>query len=237
MANHTATGESSPDTEATFGGQENLDRILVAVCAAIWLVALGAGVAATVALVELGRAHPTSLPEESGTPWLLYTIIGVSAVVIAGSVPLLLRARRLAQTEPASASTSGSASESTSPDQESSGAAEAVPGKEAPTEKLRIPGPSAEAVGRPTFVAPARGRFGAVPEAAIDRLWLRCAAVLGSAMGAATVAIALATYLMAVDNGGGSWTFYGIAAVITAAMPAIPVFYLRQLRALVDSVD
>ena len=30
----------------------------------------------------------------SGTPWLLYTVIGVSAVVIVGAVPLLLRARR-----------------------------------------------------------------------------------------------------------------------------------------------
>jgi len=72
----------------------NKDRILVGVCAAIWLLLLGVGVAAVVALTELGRGFQ----QGGGGPHtgLLYTIIGVSALVIAAAIPVLLRARRAA---------------------------------------------------------------------------------------------------------------------------------------------
>src|ERR1700754_2860411 len=75
---------------------DRTDRILLGACAAVWLVALGAGVAATVALVDLGTGHaqPTG---KSETPWLLYAVIAISAAVIVGAEPLLLRARRAAQ--------------------------------------------------------------------------------------------------------------------------------------------
>ena len=101
-----AAGRSrlSPDTPP--GALDRIDRILLGACAAIWLVALGAGVAATVALVDLGRGHPVA-PEGSDTPWLLYAVIGISAVVIVGAVPLLLRARRTALDEPRPARTTG----------------------------------------------------------------------------------------------------------------------------------
>ena len=79
---------------------DNMDRILLAACAAIWLAALGSAVAATVALVDLGRGHPESSSTSSGTPWLLYTVIGVSALVIVGAIPLLVRARRAALDDP-----------------------------------------------------------------------------------------------------------------------------------------
>ena len=68
-------------------------------CAAIWLAVLGSAVAATVALVDLGRGHPES-STTSGTPWLLYTVIGVSALVIIGAIPLLVRARRASLEDP-----------------------------------------------------------------------------------------------------------------------------------------
>ncbi|MGV0590359.1 DUF2561 family protein, partial [Mycolicibacterium elephantis] len=77
---------------------DQIDRILLGACAAIWLIALGTGVAATVALVNLGRGHAEPAGD-SGTPWVLYVIIAVSALVIAGAVPLLLRARREASAE------------------------------------------------------------------------------------------------------------------------------------------
>ena len=49
-------------------------------CAVVWLLALGFGVAATVALVEMGSGHTVSDPVDGGdTPWLLYVVIGVSA--------------------------------------------------------------------------------------------------------------------------------------------------------------
>ena len=123
-----AAGRSrlSPDTAP--GALDRLDRILLAACAAIWLAALGAGVAATVALVDLGRGQPTS-PDESETPWLLYAVIGISAVVIVGAVPLLLRARRTALEGPRPARDTGG--------RPAPGQPPSPVGAEAPTEKFR----------------------------------------------------------------------------------------------------
>ena len=53
------------------GEFDRTDRILLAACAAIWLVALGAAVAAVVALVDLGSSH-SEASGSSETPWLLY---------------------------------------------------------------------------------------------------------------------------------------------------------------------
>ena len=69
---------------------------------------------------------------------------------------------------------------------------------------------------------------------AVDQLWLRCAVVIAIAMGVATVAIGVATYLMAVDSNAAAWVFYVLAGLVTVGMPAIPWFYLRQLRALLE---
>ena len=52
---------------ASLDNGDNLDRILLAACAVIWLAVLGSAVAATVALVDLGRGHPQS-SSTSGTP-------------------------------------------------------------------------------------------------------------------------------------------------------------------------
>jgi hypothetical protein len=198
---------------------DNLDRILLGACAAVWLAALGAGVAATVALVDLGGGHPES-SGPSETPWLLYAVIAVSAVVIVGAVPLLVRARRTALTEPRSARPM-------------------TPAGEAPTEKLPVFGTAADQpVHRPGYspAPPVPSRLPLTgPEPAADQLWLRCALVIACAMGLATVAIGVATYLMAVDNNRAAWAVYGVAALITLAMPVIPWLYLRRLRTLLDS--
>jgi hypothetical protein len=211
------------------GELDRVDRILLGACAAIWLAALGAAVAAVVALVDLGRGHLES-SGESETPWLLYTIIGVSAAVIIGAVPLLLRARRTALADsqpPARAGVRAAPGQAQPPP---------VPGTEAPTQKLRVLGTAAEPVNprpgypvqRPASTA-ATGPFVTV----VDQLWLRCAVVIACAIGIATVAIGVATYLMAVDSFGAAWVFYGLAGVITLGMPAVPWFYLRELRAVV----
>jgi hypothetical protein len=203
---------------------DNLDRILLGACAAVWLVALGAGVAATVALVDLGRGHPET-SGTSETPWLLYAVIAISAVVIVGAVPLLLRARRIALAEPRPAQPMSA---------DSSGQV-----GEAPTEKLRVFGTATDRpVHRPGYspAPPVPSRLPLTgPEAAVDQLWLRCALVIASAMGLAMVAIGVATYLMAVDNDGAAWAAYVVAALITLAIPVIPWLYLRQLRALLES--
>ncbi len=59
------------------GELDTTDRVLLGACAAVWLAALGAGVAAVVALVDLGRSHPQGA-ESADTPWVLYTVIGLS---------------------------------------------------------------------------------------------------------------------------------------------------------------
>ena len=79
---------------------ELIDRILLGACAAIWLVLLGVSVAATVALSDLSRGFHKSASSPH-TTWVLYAVIIVSALIIAGAVPVLLRARRMTQPETA----------------------------------------------------------------------------------------------------------------------------------------
>jgi hypothetical protein len=230
MPDNTDTAGRSRFSRGVDRGElDRLDRILLGACAAIWLAALGSGVAATVALVDLGRGHPDS-SGQSATPWLLYSVIGISAAVIIGAVPLLLRARRSALAEPPPPTR---ASVRTAPGQPQP----PVRGTEAPTEKLRMLGTAADAVKRPGYSAP-REAITVAPSplmTAIDQLWLRCAVVIACAMGIAMVAIGVATYLMAVESNAAAWVFYGLAGLVTLVMPAIPWFYLRQLRALLDS--
>jgi hypothetical protein len=205
---------------------DRTDRILLGACAGIWLVALGAGVAAVVALVELGRGHADS-SGESGAPWLLYTVIGVSALVIVAAVPLLLRARRTALEETPSRPQERYAPTRTEP---------AVPGVEAPTEKIRISGTTTAPPLGPRSEPSVSRAPGADAQsgatAAIDQIWLRCAVVIACAIGVAMIAIGVATYLMAVDSTVGAWVFLVLTGLVTVGMPAIPWFYLRELREL-----
>ncbi|MCK0173396.1 MULTISPECIES: DUF2561 family protein [Mycobacteriaceae] len=188
----------------------HLDRILMSVCAAAWLAALGAAVAATVALTDLGGRHPQ--PSGGGeTPWLLYTVIGVSAAVIVAAVPLLLRARRTAQADPAPA-----------PLVQDRPTPSAAP--EPRTERMRAITPTQV----PTSLPPGS------PTAAVDQLWLRSVLAVTTAMGLAVTAIGTATYLMAVDSDTAAWALYGVAAVATLAMPVAAWWHLRRLRELLE---
>jgi hypothetical protein len=128
--NAEAAGPSPLRAGLDTGEFDRTDRILLGACAAVWLAALGAGVAATVALVDLGTRHGASRGE-SETPWLLYAVIAISAAVIIGAVPLLLRARRAALEESPPHAT---------PVRAVAGQQPPVRGVEAPTQKLRIPG-------------------------------------------------------------------------------------------------
>ena len=69
--------------------------------------------------------------------------------------------------------------------------------------------------------------------AAVDRVWLRGTVVLTGTMGAALIAVATATYLMAVGHDGPSWVGYGLAGIVTAAMPVVEWLHVRQLRRIV----
>jgi hypothetical protein len=183
---------------------ETVDRILVIVCAAVWLVALGVGVAAAVALVDLGSDHPVNpvKSDDGDTPWLLYVVIGVSALVILAAIPLLMRARRTAADEP-------------------------VPQPVRPRARLAVDRDP------PDYPGPTPARYSAkvISAGSLDRMWLRCGTGVLIATGAAMIAVAIATYLMAGDTEKAAWAAYIVAAVITVGMIAIPVLYLRQLRA------
>jgi hypothetical protein len=219
-----AAGRSLVRAGLTTGEFDRTDRILLGACAGVWLIALGAGVAATVALVDLGTRHAASTGE-SETPWLLYAVIAISAAVIIGAVPLLLRARRAALEDPPPARPA--------PARAMPGQQPPARGVDAPTEKLRVPptaGPVAARSGYPT-----REAISPQPDpraAAVDQLWLRCAVIIAIAMGVAMVAIGIATYLMAVDSNAAAWVFFVLGGIATVGMPAIPWFYLRELRAL-----
>ncbi|MGZ8803421.1 MAG: DUF2561 family protein [Mycobacterium sp.] len=213
---HSVRRGPGPDISAL----DRVDRILLGACAAIWLAALGAGVAATVALVDLARGHTVS-SGESGTPWFLYTVIVVSAVVIVAAVPLLLRARRTAHED----STSEQRPPTPVPRPQTP-----VRGADAPTEKFSAPAAAAE----PSGPAPKVPQRATPDEPAVDQVWLRCAAAIACAMGVATLLTAVSTYLMAVDNDTVAWILYGTAGAVTLGMAAIPWYFLRELRALAD---
>ena len=217
---------------------EAVDRAMVAVCGAIWLVMLAMSVVATVALVQLGRGRDADPGGQSS--WLLYSVIAVSALIIAGAIPLLLRARRTALADPGAGAGSGESGLGKSGSGESgSGSGAADPGPvlpiEAPTEKLRVFGTAVDPYAREA--APAPAAVSRVPAAVVDRLWLRGTTSLLGAMGLALTAVATATYLLTAGNDTGTWVALGTAAVITVATPAILVAFTRRLSEAIDAVE
>ena len=204
----TADGARSPET---------VDRLMVGVCGAIWLVLLAVSVIATVALVQLGRGHVgDGGGGEERSSWLLYSIIVVSALIIIGAIPLLMRARRAALTDP-------------TPDVPTPDAP--VRPTEAPTEKLRVFGTSVDPYARRPVAAEV---VASVPVTAVERVWLRGSSSLLAAMGVALTAVATGTYLLATESDTGAWVALGTAAVITVGMPAILIGFQRRLADVVD---
>ena len=212
---------------------ETVDRLLVGVCGAIWLVLLAVAVIAIVALVDMSRGH-TPGNDASRTPWLLYSIIVVSGLIIVGAIPLLIRARRTAL---ADARLTSEPAKAPAPTPQRPPAAPAR-GTEAPTEKLKVFGSTVDPYERyqPDFAQSSASRRAdpLIPATELDRLWLRCTVMLAGAIGLALVGVSTATYLLAVDNDTAAWVALGLAALITIAMPAVPVTYLRQLHGAVE---
>jgi len=195
---------------------ETVDRLMVGVCGAIWLILLAISVIATVALVQLGRGQVGGAEKDSS--WLLYSIIVVSALIIIGAIPLLMRARRTALGE-------------SLPTPDDPAVDAPVRPTEAPTEKLRVFGTAVDPyAAQPQSADP----MPKVPVAAVERLWLRGSVSMLAAMGLALIAVATATYLLATESDSGAWAALGTAAVITVAMPAILVAFQRRLADVID---
>ncbi|MBY0441058.1 MAG: DUF2561 family protein [Mycobacteriaceae bacterium] len=190
-----------------------VDRILVGLCAAVWLLLVGMSVAAIVALVDLGRGFH-QMARSPHTTWALYVIIAVSAAVIVAAIPVLIRARRASEVELTATPGSGFRASRQSI-QASQLAAHSTAGQDR-TDRLIAVGLAAGG-----------------SDEAVDRVWLRGTIILMGTMGAALVAVAVATYLMAIGRDGSSWTSYAIAGAITMAIPAIPWRHNRHLRLLI----
>lgn len=187
-----------------------VDRAMMAACAAVWLVLVGVSVAATVALVDLGRGYH-KMARTPHTTWVLYAVIIVSALIIAGAIPVLLRARRITQSEPVVRSRA------------LQGGSGRLPVKQPARSGAR-------AVAEPVSLAKAYGALDEWSGAVVDRIWLRGALALTSAIGTSLIAVSVATYLMAAGHDGASWVSYGFAGLIALGLPAIEFFCVRQLR-------
>jgi NhaP-type Na+/H+ or K+/H+ antiporter len=188
----------------------NIDRALMGACAVIWLAVIGMSVAAIVALVEMGSGHASDQPA-SQTPWGLYVVIAISAVIIIASIPLLLRARRAAVQEPPPRRPPSPPPVARPPGR---------PAGEAPTEKLRVFGSVASSAGlaRPGI----QQRLG---EELIEKVSQRFLVSIATAVGGATFAVALATYWLGTHSGGWAIAALVVAGIITVGMPVI---FLRQ---------
>jgi hypothetical protein len=199
-----AWGEQRMVTSAT------ADRVLVGLCAAVWLAFVGTSVAAIVALMDLGRGFHEGTGSRH-TSSVLYAIIIVSALIILAAIPMLLRARRASRDELVARST-GMPARSASRQSSRSGfqPARTLP-RQGHNERMAMP------------------RL-ALPDAEVDRFWLRGTAALMGTMGLALVAVAAATYLMAIGHEAISWTGYGIAGFVTLVMPLVPWQHVRRLR-------
>ncbi|MGH3968602.1 MAG: DUF2561 family protein [Mycobacterium sp.] len=199
-------GDKYSETRWSIVSPATGDRILVGLCAAVWLALVGMSVAAVVALADLGRGfhEGTGNPHTSS---VLYAIIIISALIILAAIPMLLRARRTTR-EPAARSTGWVRSGVLPADRVA---------QQARTERLSAL--------RPTLA-----------DAEVERIWLRGSLFLFGAMGLALVAVATATYLMAIGYQGAAWTVYVIAGLVTVIMPLILWLHIRRLgRTLAES--
>ncbi|MDT7733171.1 MAG: hypothetical protein QOE12_345, partial [Mycobacterium sp.] len=164
------------------------DRILVGMCATVWLALVGMSVAALVALMDLGRGFHAAKGNPH-TSSVLYAIIIISALIILAAIPMLLRARRVSRDAPASRSGTSPARTVSARSIRTGPTAGMTPGA---TERITTHRP-------------------ALADAEVDRFWLRGTAALMGAMGGALFAVATATYAMALGHDGFSWAGYGIA--------------------------
>ncbi|WP_100515044.1 DUF2561 family protein [Mycobacteroides abscessus] len=216
---------------------ESVDRILIGLCAVIWLAFVGMLVGAIVVIAGMGEDSGSS-----GSSWGIYIVIGVSLAVIVGAVPLLLRARKSAAQrtargasktapKPKGANSSGGATAPSGP-----------PPAEASTEKLKTFGGLADHVSHvpKDYNGPGSPAYRAATEAAakravINRLWLRATVGIAGAIGLALLAVVTGTYLLAVESDTAAVIAFVFAGVITCAMGAIPWVTLKKLRELGSS--
>lgn len=185
---------------------EAVDRMLIGLCAVIWLAFVGMLVGVIVVLAQMGqRAGPEESAGSSGSSLGIYIVIGVCLAVIIGAVPLLLRARKLPARHPVRR-----------------------PPADDPTRTQKLNSLEAHAApGSPAH------RTGTAPHAAVvERLWLRATVGIAGAIGLALLGVVTGTYLMVIGSGAASISAFVFAGLVTAAMGVIPWQTVKRLREL-----
>ncbi|AKC38781.1 transmembrane protein [Mycolicibacterium phlei] len=216
---------------------EAIDRMLIGLCAVIWLAFVGMLVGAIVVMTGLGEGTESS--GSSRSSWGIYIVIGVSLAVIIGAVPLLLRARKTAAQRttrgPSKAAPKSKGANASGAGSEPSG----PPPTEASTEKLKTFGGLADHTSHvpKDYSGPGSPAYRAAAEAAsksvvVDRLWLRATVGIAGAIGLALLAVVTGAYLLAVDSDTAAIVAFVFGGVITCAMGAIPWVTLKKLREL-----
>ncbi|BAX97216.1 hypothetical protein MSTE_01900 [Mycobacteroides stephanolepidis] len=214
---------------------EAVDRMLIGLCAVIWLAFVGMLVGAIVVMTGLGEGSPGSAGPSLG----IYIVIGVSLAVIVGAVPLLLRARKTAAQRttrvPSKAAPKSKGANASGAGSVPSG----PPPAEASTEKLKTFGGLADHTSHAPkdYSGPGSPAYRAAAEAAsksvvVDRLWLRATVGIAGAIGLALLAVVTGAYLLAVDSDTAAIVAFVFGGVITCAMGAIPWVTLKKLREL-----
>ncbi len=141
-------------------------------------------VAALVALMDLGRGFHSA----NGNPHtssVLYAIIIISALIILAAIPMLLRARR------------------THPGRRRPPDRAASPARTVSARSIRSGPMAGTRTARTERITTQRP---ALPDAEVDRFWLRGTVALMGTMGGALLAVAAATYAMAIGHEAFSWT-------------------------------
>lgn len=217
---------------------ESIDRMLIGLCALIWLAFVGMLVGAIVVMTGMGEGSGSS-DGSARSSWGIYIVIGVSLAVIIGAVPLLLRARKTAARrtpraaskvvpKPKGAKASGGDSAPSGP-----------PPAEASTEKLKTFGGLADHVSHAPadYNGPGSPAYRAAAEATsktavVDRLWLRATVGIAGAIGLALLAVVTGAYLLTVESDTAAIVAFVFGGVITCAMGAIPWLTLKKLHEL-----
>ncbi|MUM18612.1 DUF2561 family protein [Mycobacterium sp. CBMA271] len=218
---------------------ESVDRMLVGLCALIWLAFVGMLVGAIVVMTGMGQGSAGPSDGSARSSWGIYIVIGVSLAVIVGAVPLLLRARKTATQRPTrGASNVTPKAKGSSASRVESGPSGSPP-VEASTEKLRTFGGLSDPVSHtpleysgPGSPAHREAAEAAAKSVVVDRLWLRAAVGLTGGIGLALLAVVTGTYLMAVESDTAAIVAFVFAGLITCAMAVIPWFTLKKLHEL-----
>lgn len=211
---------------------ESVDRMLIGLCAVIWLAFVGMLVGAIVVIAGMGRTRVRrglrgASTSSSGYRWPSSSVPCRCCYVPATPLPSAPRKRPLKPRAPI-------------PPVGPLRRLDRLPRRRRP--KLKTFGGLADHVSHvpKDYNGPGSPAYRAATEAAakravVNRLWLRATVGIAGAIGLALLAVVTGTYLLAVESDTAAIVAFVFAGVITCAMGAIPWVTLKKLRELGSS--